>query len=477
MVTEAQMIRLAVAFTALHHRSAEQSYQGTEYWSLNNFIAYTVTKPTGPTKFDDLAASWRARCDELEKELRELEHKLRDENAELVALRVAQCARDSNASPTPSNTVVKKKSKKRTKPPTPSASSTVHSHFSSSLETFVGETGDSGKLFSALHTLDRLIATRADKSTTSETETLFTATTRVLDALAQTFASLLPPKPAAISSIGVVSTISTILGRLLTVVLPAFAPKNGKATLCPTLNCYVDDLLGRILSSILLPALRSFVPLTRLHLNTLFRPSTKKRPPASTTGSLKPFNDLRPAVYTLLRTTLTHLQQLAPANSASTSTSRATLQPIIRAVQSSLALSATRELEALYTPNSARPSAVGVTAASTPRCPDRAEKLVRADALWYICGVLNLTLPGTAGEGEQGANANVGRLLQEGVCAALAGVLRRVHDGGHATREGEGDRGREVESAGENETSGMRMSVVEREMVMAVAEAVWLSQG
>ena len=36
---------------------------------------------------------------------------------ELVALRAAQCARDSNASPTPSNTTAKKKSKKRREEP------------------------------------------------------------------------------------------------------------------------------------------------------------------------------------------------------------------------------------------------------------------------------------------------------------------------------------------------------------------------
>lgn len=140
-----------------------------------------------------------------------------------------------------------------------------------------------------------------------------------------------------------------------------------------------------------------------------------------------------------------------------------------------------------------------------PGPADRIEELARKDALWYLCSVLHCTIPGAAlglsiPEQQEQAGRTCsdtappppGEMLRAGVCTVLAGLLRRapvdvdVHVcGGVGGGEGEGGWIRDGEEGQEGRRwprrsvcKGRRLlGNVEREMLLAVAEKLWLSQG
>lgn len=153
-----------------------------------------------------------------------------------------------------------------------------------------------------------------------------------------------------------------------------------------------------------------------------------------------------------------------------------------------------------------------------PQPADRVAKLARKDTLWYLCNVLHCAIPDAAlGASIPGAQpqppppsmlvsssgtscdtAAANQMLQEGVCTVLAGMLRGTKPPA-AFHAGPGRRARDDPSSdiltnsgedeqGRNTMMGSKAAVqqvrrrgqlgnVEREMVLAVAEKLWLSQG
>ncbi|EKM60405.1 uncharacterized protein PHACADRAFT_82004, partial [Phanerochaete carnosa HHB-10118-sp] len=140
-----------------------------------------------------------------------------------------------------------------------------------------------------------------------------------------------------------------------------------------------------------------------------------------------------------------------------------------------------------------------------PAAADRIAGLARKDALWYLCSVLHITIPPAAlGSSPPPGSPNTGlpppdasTLLREGVCTVLAGLLRRtvssprIHVSRTApAREGDDPSSEVLTEGGEGcSDRGLRESrfrgrlprgllgAVEREMLLAVAERLWLSQG
>ncbi|GJE94251.1 hypothetical protein PsYK624_104200 [Phanerochaete sordida] len=431
-------------------------------------------------------------------------------------------ARVENATPScPAPTPIPTKKKSRKKNSGPQEPSSEDSQIQDMAPTALPKPStlalfESNGLMAAFQVLDTLIEARRTEPPGVSTETYALAISRAIDSLAATLASLLPPADPSSATSSVMQTLSDLLRRLVLVALPLIRTprRSDPATSCAR----TDALIGRLSTTVLIPVVTSFYPLSLAHLTTLFSPDITAKSPSCRAG--KRAFDARPAAASLLHTALTALHELsrgpAPALTAAAQSARA-----------ALTLSAARALAELYDAPATVHAAsdAGETAragaplprarlppqlspcekqrpgAAEPRSgeprarpPDtnanarvdaaaaRIAALARKDAMWYLCSVLHATvapLPGAA-------NVDADRLLREGVCTVLAGLLRwtappRIHvrcatprrdgddpDGAQAPREG-----------GESHARGARalLGAVEREMVLAVAEKVWLSQG
>ena len=273
--------------------------------------------------------------------------------------------------------------------------------------------------------------------------------------------------PAAIpsaSTSGVIQGLSTLVTRFLLAAVPALSAPSKKS---PDAARPLDTLLGNLVTSTLLPLLPAFHALSRAHLTALFRPGK---------GKAQANHDARPDALAFLHATLHTLADLARTQSGRPSPSA-----LLASAHAAVVRAGVRELEALYAP------AAAYGDAPPPRRPAsgekqrqrqddaRVEKLARRDALWYLCAVLHAAIPGAALDA-----GGTSAALREGVCTALAGLLRPRagdEDGEGAMGGGPvGDRrGGRVQCPGRR-GRGL-LGGVEREMLLAVAEKVWLSQG
>ena len=145
-------------------------------------------------------------------------------------------------------------------------------------------------------------------------------------------------------------------------------------------------------------------------------------------------------------------------------------------------------------------------AQALPERTDRIAKLARKDALWYLCSVLHCAIPGTTlgstipgpQAGPSSETAAPHQLLRDAACTVLAALLRRTAPSAkfHVRRPLEcrdGDEldhddlaGLEDKARGCTASVQLRMAMVrgrgllsnvEREMLLAVAEKLWLTQG
>lgn len=346
------------------------------------------------------------------------------------------------------------------------------------------------------------------------------AATRALDALAATLSTCLPPHAPSAATPGILETLSTLLARLLLAVLPLLLPsgfrKTPNAIGTQDTRSHLNSLLGHLMTSVLHPLIASFHPSSLAHLTTTLAPDAPKGQPR------QPATDTRPAALALLRHALAAVQALASANGSAA----------LRAVHGAAALAAVRALEALFPPphaSPARPAAPGGptearegdgdglpfshpqsrharTAPAPTSTPGgapgarsagsgaegaahiatsgdaRIAKLARKDALWYLCSVMHCAIPGlAAGQVDQAPDV----MLHAAVCTALAGLIRRVgvRPAAMNTGGGNGSGGAEEHMDGNGRVTGetcrgpVGNGAVEREMLLAVAEKLWLAQG
>ena len=237
-------------------------------------------------------------------------------------------------------------------------------------------------------------------------------------------------------------------------------------------NDRLDAFLGRVATTVLVPLVSSMPALSRAFLSALLQPKPKMTKSAGHDDHGLSTRDLRPSVMRFISDALSSLRQQCINHSGDEA-----LTSSVRSVCSLLMLAAVRSLESLGPP----PRISGTThvpqqaqaARAAPRSPDRLQRLVHKDAVWYLCSVVHLamTAPGTSpatlstalsgsGSGSSpctythaqprspaqlaSGSAEPQRLLAED---ALAGLLR-------------------CRAWGE----------AERAMVLAAAEALWLAQ-
>jgi hypothetical protein len=215
---------------------------------------------------------------------------------------------------------------------------------------------------------------------------------------------------------------------------PSNLPVDIQQTLCP-LTCYVfsnvlsllstrrpntmdgsslvDNFLGVVGDAILVPVIRSFVPLSRSYASAIF--AECQSPLASSTA------DVRSDFLCLLTEVTSSLDSETGSQSA-------------RYLRERLALEAIRQIEGLY-PD---PASVADSSSVGRR---RIEKLADKDALSYLCSVLNLMFtslsvsPQTVATTSADSSLSAG-LLKDAIITSLSGLLRRIGNGKLAHRSG-----------------------------------------
>ena len=283
-------------------------------------------------------------------------------------------------------------------------------------------------MLSAFQTLDTLVEARRQRPSIVSTKTCALAANRALNCLSTTLNSLLPPATPTSASSGVMQTLSTLLHRLVLIALPLLSPSRRNEN--PASGARTDALVGRLATTVLIPLISSFHPLSLAHLSAVFSTDITARPPSG--RSQKAYYDIRPDALNMLRTALDALHQLSLSSS-----DNPILTSNVQSVFGALTLSAARELAERYPPlwsgkgeqgsclTARIPSDVGETARASSPLPHahlqapqvsrqaqgpawsekqkpahaqaprshaagaaRTAKLARKDALWYLCSVL-----------------------------------------------------------------------------------------
>lgn len=366
------------------------------------------------------------------------------------------------------------------------------------LESELPELSSHGKLLSTFQALETLVEAMTNNPSAISVEALRLAAEHALDSLADTLTSVLSPTVSASAS-AVLGTLSQLTTHHLGSVVPLLATMSRKKDAQRYADA-LDALLGQLTTRVLAPLTRSFSALSCSHISALFTTSKKAR-------QKKPLFDIRPDAFGFLRTVLDSLQALCAA-----SPSNDVLIAGAESVFEALVLFTVRELEAIFSPPTppgalddngsipVRSTASGTvsslrppphqlddfTRTATPPVPrappptaDRVQKLARKEALWYLCALLQHTIPrATISAGARPANSSGAEpnadVLRAGIGTVLAGLLRGTarpsgfHVSGH-------DEGRGCNAAGQNPR--WFLSEVEREMLLAVAENLWLSRG
>ncbi|TFK47929.1 hypothetical protein OE88DRAFT_578958 [Heliocybe sulcata] len=240
---------------------------------------------------------------------------------------------------------------------------------------------------------------------------------------------------------------------------------NGKETAArahATLETALDDILGLVLTGILVPAIRTFAILSRVHIKSFC--SAHKRPKKE----LATIVDIRPDVFCLVDSVLSNLDSLAAHPKPSEKLINCLLN-----LKEGAALQVVRELDRLYPGADSQAQSINTAgSAQGPSRQERIEALARKDALWYLCNVLSLladadskigsplegALAPVNTEAEMELESEKASLLRAAIAAALEMLLKRTNGG-----------------SGLQHTSGGRggMGEMEYGMVLSVLESAW----
>lgn len=260
---------------------------------------------------------------------------------------------------------------------------------------------------------------------------------------------------SSMSASGTLGALGTLGERLLTTVLPLFnsgGRKHGQkkkiaAATAEWNDAALDEILGRVTTVLLLPLVRSFAPLSTNFLSALLLPRNSKNkaknkatPPG--TRAQEP-TDIRPDAFALLDRTLEALSASALAGAA----------PVVQRIKHVLILEAARELLELYSDSRpgtnthaagrSEPASLSASSVAEARAKavlkrnlessvDRVGRLARKDALWYLCNTLQRVLPlggqpSTAGAisiASPAAGGEQDGLLEETLYGMLSRLLR-----------------------------------------------------
>ncbi|KAH7882207.1 hypothetical protein F5I97DRAFT_437113 [Phlebopus sp. FC_14] len=483
------IIAIAIAFAALKHKPRDQSTASYVLDLQAKFplepihSGYGEETQGGPSSQPE-ADKWRAHALELEKELEALKAQRGADQDELEKLRhdVSQ----KRAVDAPTDAPPKKKTKKISKEATSNEWkwSQLRADWSSFLDS---QYPPPPSVFAAYTSLrGALVSLSEDKPTyVSHLTDAITRTFKVLHAflfsgkqsssvLSSSNTLAQPPPPTAHKNLNSarMAMASPLLMYILQTCLPALLDthENSKYANRPAYTDphrkNIDVVLDQLLELVLLPLLRSFVPLSHHHLEPLItlkkagRDKGKGKEKEAEAGPMsnsrsRPLKrlteDTRRDSLTLLGEVLRALELFPRPNPAS-------YLDIAADVRERLALETIRELEALYSvpsqsspqPPSQSPSEPQPQSHSPP-CPaqtsggtaagDNArmkgfqksrEERVRALAVksagWYLCSVLSLCVPSTRNEDCEGSRSRnqVSLLLTDALVGGIGRLVRSV---------------------------------------------------
>ncbi|EPQ61185.1 hypothetical protein GLOTRDRAFT_135720 [Gloeophyllum trabeum ATCC 11539] len=396
--TDAARVRIAIAFVALKYKPAAMG--------LAEYVLDLCEKfpSAGQGKGAD---AWLRRALELEGCVRELKGMYESEQIKCAALAASVGSSEASA-PTPASAPPPKKKQKKNPKTQAEGPRMDLAAVISGIYANVPTASPSPGVLPAMRLLSSLTADDGPRS--PEALMLIAAASgRAVGALGDVLSGVLSgnAKTVGAKQQETLQMICRLTGHVLSTgvsMLVDNVPKTGAKRRAKRagrdLAGAVDDILGALLSRILVPAIRGFAVLSRMHIKSFCGAGSTKR----TKKELAGMADMRADVLCLVETVLAGLDGgLAGLGD----------------VREGVALAVLGELDRLY----AEPSSGDGAGCAASRA-DRVEKLARKDAVWYLCGVLGLVSRalGHVLGGEGG-------VLRERIAGALEVIMKRV-DGG-----------------------------------------------
>jgi hypothetical protein len=307
---------------------------------------------------------------------------------------------------------------------------------------------------SAIHSLQQLIDVSNEKF--PPLSLLVPTAHRATEAIGNILQSILPLGAFSKLSVDIRQTLCPITCYILSTVLPLLSARTtGKRNGVKT-DSKVGDFLGIVGNAVLVPLVRSFVPLSRSYAAA----TLAEGPPAIS------IIDIRGDCLCLLTEVISALN-----NSTGIGGSRSA-----RLLRERLALEALRQLEKLY-PNPA-------TATDTPSAssrPCRIDRLADKDALSYLCNVLYLMCFASpiapqkvaANSSNAVVPASIDGLLKGAIVSSLSGLLRHTSCGNLAYWS---DCGAGYSDATQSDPTneGNVVDAVGYNMILATIERAWV---
>jgi hypothetical protein len=269
-------------------------------------------------------------------------------------------------------------------------------------------------LLPAIHSLQQLINISNEKR--PSLSLLISAAHRATRAIGNTLQRNLPPALSSNLPADIRQTLCPLTCYILSSVLPLLSSKRGKQNGIDE-DFHVDEFLGIFGNEVLVPLIRSFIPLSRSYAAAILAegPSTI------------PIVDIRGDCLHLLTGFISALDgESGIGGSQST-----------RSLRDCLALEALRQLEALHPdPATAKDTQTVSTRSS------RIDRLADKDALSYLCDVLCLVFATSPVPQEVATNssdtvvpARIDGLLKGAIISSLSGLLRCTGTGSLAYRD------------------------------------------
>ncbi|KAI0960910.1 hypothetical protein AcV7_000157 [Taiwanofungus camphoratus] len=415
----AQRLRIAIAIIALHFKPADQSY---EAYILDLQAKYSLPETAPLACGHD--PSWRDRVILLEKNLSELQKKYDSEHVELVCLRDAQSTSQTSGD---SSTVPASKKKQKKKGPQ-QARAAVHMLGKTNLEGILAgarlsflQAPSHQNILSDIDKLETLVSIRASRVSSVSDDLLIATTKRALDAL-------------------------------VTQGYPV-----------------IDDIIGHMVTSILIPLIRSFTPLSRIYLSALFSPTRHKKKQARSDGRKDAkVVDIRTEIITLLDQTMSALENLTGTLAITSN----------RNVRHLLSLESVREVQRLYSEKGSQDHNVDQEIRSgrvhMSRKSNRLDALIRKDAVWYLCNVLHLVGPAKPGTPPSEPSNEQDTLFEEAIHPLLSALIRRSRGStSFGLLSAQAAKASEMGSEAATRSPRYEMDEVERGMILAVIERGW----
>ncbi|OBZ79203.1 hypothetical protein A0H81_00150 [Grifola frondosa] len=297
---------------------------------------------------------------------------------------------------------------------------------------------------------------------------LIETTTSALEALASLLTSVLSQDVYGSSTVEILDALATLLSRLLTTVFPLLSKPKSKRSKKARLErgLAIDNMLGLLSTTILVPLIPSFARLSVQYLSALFSDNKTSKHAQS-----HAVIDIRPIVFAFVDKTISVLDELVTSGGAFSINSH-------RHVKCLLALQSIRELAKLY-PESSRGTAADMNLGETtaagvqpphPQPPNRLVRLAKKDAAWYLCNVLHRVLPASPESLPADPSDEQAALLEDAIYTTMSALLRCTRGTAHH------------KAAGALPAGGVSlghpfcgtMGEVERGMLLAVVERLWL---